>query len=364
MGGGEFPRGTVTFLFSDIEDSTDIIGLLGDGGYAEIRTHHHRLLRQAFEAQGGCEIDTAGDGFFVAFESARAAVAAAVAAQRALAEFGWPEGARVRVRMGLHTAEPHVDETGYAGLGVHRAARICHAAHGGQILMSTATAGIVQDAQLPGVRLVDLGEHSLKGLAGRQRMFQLTVPGLPSRFDPPRTPEWGARIPGVGAFVQADLWGWRQVIRKHGDEVSASTIADYRRAVSAVIEAHGGIVIELVADNATAVFHGASDAVRAAVAIRAAVTEFAWPDGCQIEVAAAVHAGRWSGDPGWPAASTVFYWLMRLLQAAGPGQVLVSQTAAALLEGDPCAPRLRDLGEHALPDFDEPPRIYELETGA
>jgi class 3 adenylate cyclase len=151
MGGVPFPRGTVTFLFSDIERSTDLVRRVGDDVFAAIRADHHRLLRDTFQAHGGREIDTAGDGFFVAFDSARSAVAAAVTAQLTLATFRWPADEEVRVRMGLHTAEPYLDADGYLGIGVHRAARICDAAHGGQILISNATAGIVEDAELPGV---------------------------------------------------------------------------------------------------------------------------------------------------------------------------------------------------------------------
>jgi class 3 adenylate cyclase len=146
---GPLPRGTVTFLFTDIEGSSDLLRRVGDDRFAAIRGDHRRVVREAFATHGGREIDTAGDGFFVAFDSARSAVAAAVSVQRTLATFTWPADAEVRVRMGLHTAEPLVGEEGYIGLGVHRAARICDAAHGGQVLISNATAGIIEDAELP-----------------------------------------------------------------------------------------------------------------------------------------------------------------------------------------------------------------------
>lgn len=124
------PRGTVTFLFSDIEQSTDLMPRVGHDVFAAIRADDRRLLRDAFATHGGSEIDTAGDGFFVAFDSARAAVAAAVAAQHALVNFTWPADAEVHVRMGLHTAEPYLGDDGYVGVGVTRAARICDAARG------------------------------------------------------------------------------------------------------------------------------------------------------------------------------------------------------------------------------------------
>ena len=165
MSDGGLPRGTVTFLFSDIEDSTNLVRRLGNEAFAEIRSVERRLLRDALAEHGGHEIDTAGDGLFAAFESAREAVQAAIEGQLALAGHDWLDGAEVRVRMGLHTAEPHLGDEGYVGVGVHRASRICDAGHGGQILLSNATAGIVEDAELTGVVVTDLGLHRLKGLS-------------------------------------------------------------------------------------------------------------------------------------------------------------------------------------------------------
>ena len=140
----DLPRGTVTFLFTDIEGSTRLLKSFGDG-YAEVLEEHQRILRAAFEQSGGREIDTQGDAFFVAFSRAKDAAAAALAGQTGLAAHEWPEGAHVRVRMGLHTAEPVVGEDRYVGLGVHRAARICAAGHGGQVLLSGATRELVED---------------------------------------------------------------------------------------------------------------------------------------------------------------------------------------------------------------------------
>src|SRR3954452_22661851 len=157
------PSGTVTFLFTDIEGSTRLLQQLGDG-YADVLAEHQRILRAAFAAHGGHEIDTQGDSFFVAFDRARSAVAAAVEAQRGLAEHDWPEGAAVRVRMGLHSGDPIVREESYTGMGVHRAARISAAGHGGQILLSNATRELVKDDLPAGVRLRDLGNVKLKDL--------------------------------------------------------------------------------------------------------------------------------------------------------------------------------------------------------
>ena len=132
----DLPRGTVTFLFTDIEGSTRILSAVGPERYAELLDLHHALIRTAIAAHRGHEVDTQGDAFFVAFERPRDAVRAAVDAQRALADHRWPDGAEIRVRMGIHSSEANSTSVGYVGVGVHRAARICAAGHGGQILVS------------------------------------------------------------------------------------------------------------------------------------------------------------------------------------------------------------------------------------
>ena len=180
------PRGTVTFLFTDVEGSTRLLKQLGER-YGDVLAEHQRLLRAAFEEAGGQEIDTQGDSFFVAFPRAREAVQAAVAGQRALASHRWPEGAAVRVRMGLHTGEPTVGEERYVGMGVHKAARIASAAQGGQILLFNTTRGLVEDDLPADIRLADLGEHPLKDIDLPERLFQLNAQGLPHQFPPLRT---------------------------------------------------------------------------------------------------------------------------------------------------------------------------------
>src|SRR5215210_2294656 len=157
------PSGTVTLLFTDIEGSTRLLRRLGDA-YAGVLRDHHRLLRLAFGAWDGVEVDHQGDSFFVAFDSAGDAVAAAADAQRALAHHPWPEGTAVRVRMGLHTGEPSLSSEGYIGLDVHRAARVNSCGHGGQILLSQRSRDLVAQELPAGVRLQDMGAHRLKDL--------------------------------------------------------------------------------------------------------------------------------------------------------------------------------------------------------
>src|SRR5437773_1621537 len=152
----ELPSGTVTFLFTDIEGSTLMLKELGPR-YGDALADHQRILRAAFSAHGGREVDTQGDSFFVAFRRAKDAIAAAADAQRDLAAHSWPEGGAVRVRMGLHTGEPRVGDERYVGLGVHKAARIAAAGHGGQVLLSRTTRELVEDELPRGVTIRDLG---------------------------------------------------------------------------------------------------------------------------------------------------------------------------------------------------------------
>ena len=158
----DLPAGTVTFLFTDVEGSTKLLHELGAESYATALAKHRHLIREACAADGGVEVDTQGDAFFVAFARASDAVAAAADAQAAL------DGGPIRVRMGIHTGEPVLTEEGYVGIDVHRAARIAAAGHGGQVLLSKATYDLV-----PGAALRDLGEHRLKDLSAPERLFQL-----------------------------------------------------------------------------------------------------------------------------------------------------------------------------------------------
>jgi class 3 adenylate cyclase len=176
----ELPKGTVTFLFTDIEGSTELLRKLGDR-YGEVLSEQRRILRETFSEHGGREVDNQGDAFFFSFERARDAVAGAVAGQRELASHEWPEGNAVKVRMGLHTGEPAVGDEGYVGLDVVRAARICSAGHGGQILLSETTRVLVGEQFPEGASLSDLGRQHLKDVE-EERIYQLSVDGQPDRF--------------------------------------------------------------------------------------------------------------------------------------------------------------------------------------
>jgi class 3 adenylate cyclase len=169
-------------LFTDIEGSTRLLQELGDE-YGQVVADHRRLLREVFAAAGGSEVDTQGDAFFYSFTRARDAVRGAVEGQRALASHAWPQGAEVRVRMGLHTGEPHVGDEGYVGMDVVRAARICSAGHGGQILVSETTRALVGNDLPDGVSVRDLGKQNLKDVQ-REHVYELALGEAPEEFPP------------------------------------------------------------------------------------------------------------------------------------------------------------------------------------
>jgi predicted ATPase/class 3 adenylate cyclase len=175
------PIGTVTFLFTDIEGSTRLLQRLG-AGYPTVLRDHHELLRSVIQHTGGNEVSTEGDAFFVVFPTAPLAVEAAAEMQRRIAGHAWPPDSNVRVRMGLHTGEGVVEGGTYVGLDVHRAARIASTGHGGQIIISSATRGLVEQALPPGVGLRDLGSHRLKDLRDPEHLYQLTIEGLSWEF--------------------------------------------------------------------------------------------------------------------------------------------------------------------------------------
>jgi predicted ATPase/class 3 adenylate cyclase/Tfp pilus assembly protein PilF len=178
---------TLTFVFTDIEGSTALLRRVGADVYARILADHHSLIRSALAGHDGTELNTLGDGFFAAFSSPSACVAAVLEMQRALQQHDWPQGERVRVRMGVHTGEATQTPAGLLGLDVHRAARVAGVASGGQILLSETTAALVRDSLPAGAELRDLGLHRLKDLGRPEQVFQLDAAGLPTEFPPLRS---------------------------------------------------------------------------------------------------------------------------------------------------------------------------------
>ena len=182
----KLPQGHLTFLLTDLEGSTDLLARLGDQ-YAAVLAEVRRRVRAAVRRSRGHEVSARGDDLFVVFEPARAALDAAVAIQLAMREGGWPTGTDVRLRIGLHRGRPALTDTGYVGLSVHAAARICFAAHGGQIVISSAVQKAVADSLPDGVSLESLGAWRFRGLPDPVDLFQVHAPDLLRDFPPLRS---------------------------------------------------------------------------------------------------------------------------------------------------------------------------------
>jgi class 3 adenylate cyclase/DNA-binding NarL/FixJ family response regulator len=179
----------LTFLFTDVESSTQLLERLGPG-YGFVLEKHRALISCAIDENGGRVVDTRGDEFFAAFPDSAAAVDAAVAAQRALGEEDWPAGSPVRVRMGVHSGRAHTAGDGFVGLAVHHAARVCQAARGGEILISDTVRTDDYD-------VVDVGEHCLKGIPRPTRLYRILAEGIETSFPP--LP--GGEAPGASVRV-------------------------------------------------------------------------------------------------------------------------------------------------------------------
>jgi class 3 adenylate cyclase len=179
------PTGFVTFLLADIENSTGLVGQLGDG-YGGLLADVRQLLRAAVRALGGREVDARADELFAVFKQARAALDSAIDIQRKVLARSWPNDIQVRIRLGLHTGRPTLTDTGYVGLAVNTAARICFAGHGGQIVVSRAARDAISASELAGVAFRALGLHRLQGLPAPEALFQVEAAGLPTDFPAPR----------------------------------------------------------------------------------------------------------------------------------------------------------------------------------
>ena len=280
----ELPTGTVTFLFTDVEGSTRLLQRLRDG-YGDVLADHRRLLRAAFAEHGGEEIDAQGDAFFVAFRKARDAAFAAAAAQRALAEHRWPDGAELRVRIGLHTGEPSVGEEGYLGLGVHRAARIMAAGHGGQILVSQTTQSLLEDDELPGLAFRDLGEHRLKDLDRPERIYQLDVQGLPIDFPALRTADaptaFSGREEELAEAARSAVWRARLRTRRWfvAGAAAVVVVAGLAAALFAAFGSGSAKALSQVDSNALGVVDGTSGDISGEISVGSTPSHVAVGDG-------------------------------------------------------------------------------------
>ena len=178
---GKLPRGRVTFLYADIEGSTDLLAALGDD-YTDLLLEERRLIRRIVREHHGFEVDARADEFLAVFEAAAEAAAAALAIDRRLRTQAWPRGFEVRVRIGLHTGEPALTNEGYVGIDVHRVARIGSVEHGEQVVVSDSTATAIAHELPPDAYLSPLGTVQLRGLPAPDDLFQLSSADLPVRL--------------------------------------------------------------------------------------------------------------------------------------------------------------------------------------
>jgi class 3 adenylate cyclase len=352
----ELPTGTMTLLFTDVDASTELVKHLGER-YGEVLAAHRDLLRRAFAAHGGVEVDTQGDAFFIVFESVPAAVAAAAAGQRAVADHPWPGEISVSVRMGLHTGEPYRAPHGYAGVSVHRAARICTIAHGGQILLSRATAGIVDDEEVEGVRLRDLGEHRLKDFARPERIYQLEVEGLQMSFPPLRTVDQQIPLTGTVTVVMAEGRRFIRMARELPPDRVAPLMEDFQRLFQRVFEEHDGREVTAAGDMVAAAFATPRQAVAAASGAQYAVSSHAWPEGLDVAISVGLHSGQ--AGVGWIGWASMRCAL--ICDIAEGGQILLSTATAALLEEEDLGElTVRDLGELTTRRTGDRLHVFEL----
>lgn len=186
------PRGTVTFLLTDIQGSTGLTQRLGDG-YATVLRDVRALIRKSIRDAGGNEVDARADEFFAVFRQPARALAAAVAIQRALGKREWPRAAEVCVRIGIHTGRTTITESGYVGIAVHTAARVCSAGHGGQILLSSASRDALEGSHVEGMTFRTLGQYTLAGLPHPEALFQVVAADLRAKFPKLRTVALAAR---------------------------------------------------------------------------------------------------------------------------------------------------------------------------
>lgn len=254
-----------------------------------------------------------------------------------------------------------MQDDAYLGVGVHRAARICAAGHGGQILVSNATAGIVEDLGLEGVELDDLGEHRLKDIERPQRLFQLIVAGLPSKFPPPKSLDAADSRPAIVTLLHTDMVGWERVLLALGDEGASKVARDYHAIVADAVSAEAGREVETIGDNVMAIFERPRDALRAATRLRDALRTESWAlHLVPPEVRIGIHSGR-VADPTAHSLGSVAINCTRLCAMAEPGQILVSHATEALLEGELREVSIRDLGERTLANLEHPVHVFEVQ---
>jgi class 3 adenylate cyclase len=350
----DLPAGTVTLLFTDIADSPSLMLALGER-WPALLEDSRRILRAAAQRYSGEEVESVADQTLFVFRRARNAVEAAADAQCSLQGHDWPDGARVRVAMGVHTGEPIVTDEGYAGAELYRGSLVCREAGPGQVLVSEATRQLVQDDLPERTQLRAVGERQLGRLERPERLYQVEIEGLPTEPAPARR-----GLPtGTVTFLFSDIERSTETMRGLGDDWPHAH-ADHRRLLREAFRRAGGREVDTQGDAFFAVFPRARAALEGAANAQRSLQEHTWPREIAIRDRMGIHTGEPTiGEEGYLGLDVVRG--ARICSAAHGGQVLVSETTRALVRGDePAGIELRDLGEHHLKDLDHAERLFQL----
>ena len=360
------PTGTVTFVFTDLEGSTRLWEDHPEAMQTAL-ARHDAVLRSSVESQGGHVVKSTGDGIHAAFATAGTALRAVLDAQLGLLAEAWGPTGQLRMRAALHTGTAESRDGDYYGPAVNRAARLMSAAHGGQVVVSLATAQLIGDDAVPdGYRLVDLGEHQLRDLSRPERVFQLTGPGLPAEF--PALRSFGApgrdraEAPLPVTVLFTDVEGSTALQFSRGDEVAHGVLQSCEAITRSQVDHFGGRIIKALGDGLMATFTSPRRAVSCALAINAEVTQHAQE---RPELAAVVRAGLHTGEvietPD-DIHGAVVSAASRICAHAEGGHVLVSDVVKQL-----CGPlpgvAFREAGRVALRGVGEQWQLFEAMPG-
>lgn len=317
---------TVTFLTTDVEGATKLLESLGDERYERILSEYYEVLEGIFSEGTGKIVDRLGDNFFLAFASAKDALVTAVNAQRLLITHQWPGGLSVRVRIGLHTGEALVSGGRYVGRDVHRAVRICSAAHGGEILLSQTTYELLRDDLPASIHLKDLGAFPLKGISRSLRLFQVIAPELPAEFPAPILEHSAPFDRVVATIMFTDIVMSTARLAQIGDREGRKLRDRHHELVRRELSRHGGREIDTAGDGFFIAFHGPTQAVDCASDIILGVSELG------LEVRVGLHAGEVETS-GEKISGLAVAIASRIGALAGASKVLASNTVRELTIG-------------------------------
>lgn len=332
------PTDVVTFLFSDVEDSTRLWLERRDDMRKAIERHD--LLFASLAAEGGGSLlkpRGEGDSHFIVFSRPSNAVVTAAALQRALTNETWPENVLLRVRMALHTGETDPGDNDYYGLAPSRCGRLRSIAHGGQVVLSNAIAELVIDSLPPDLTLRSLGTHRLRGLSRSETIWQLS--GLGLREDFPPLVAMGPAPHDVVTVLMTDVVGSTQFIAEVGNRAHREWLDRHDDIVRMELQRFGGRLWRITADSVLASFESARRAVECARAMRDGIATL----GGVLRVG--LHAGEVEvrGDS---LHGVALHIASRISSMAEGGEILVSRTVSDLLTGSEIL--LDDRGDHEL----------------